>query len=214
MSTSSRKTMHLSPIGSARFAYLSEPDDYEGRKRYRTQLLLLEADAETITFKELLTKLVDEAHAANVEAQTTVKAKKAAAEFRKRYPFEDDVDAEGNPTGKVVFKFSQNANIRLKDGTEKHVRPLLVDADRKPIDPEAVKIFTGSTIRVAFTTRPYANAAAEAVGLSLDLAKVQLLKLSKRSNVYEDNTFGKVEGGYRQESIEDDAAAPDSDIPF
>ena len=207
-----KRELTLTPIGTARFAYLSAPDEYEGKKRYRTQLLLTPGDAEPL--KEMLTKLVDEAHAANIEKQESPKAKKAAQAYRKRYPFEDDVDAEGNETGLVVFKFAQNATITLKDGTEKHVRPLLIDAARRPVDPETVKVFTGSKIRVAFTARPYANAAAEAVGLSLDLHKVQIIELAKRNSNYEDDTFGAVEGGFTQDALENQDDTADEGAHF
>lgn len=213
-----KRPLQLTPIGTARFAYLSQPDDYMGRKRYRTQLLLSKAEA--VPLQEAIRKLVDEAFDANVENAKDAKAKKAAAGYRKKYPFEDDVDAEGNETGLVVFKFAQNAVITLKDGTEKEVRPLLVDAQRRPVDPDSVRVYGGSRIRVAFSARAYANASAEAVGVTLDLAKVQIIELSKRDGNYQDSTFDDVEGGWSQSSIDDDDAdgshgsGLDSDLPF
>lgn len=206
-----RKEMRLSPIGRALHVHLHKPDEYEGKKRYKTKLVL-DGD-ERDEFKGQIEKLIDDAFVELTADKPEAKRKKIS----KSYPWEEVLDADDNETGELAFKFFMNAEIKTKDGELIERKPLLIDAKRYRLPEGARPIYSGATIRVAYTTRAYLNDATQSVGITLDLHKVQLIKYQDRRDAGPDRDFDEVEGGWTPESsLEDrDDEAPDDDqIPF
>ncbi|MDG4856402.1 hypothetical protein [Mesorhizobium sp. WSM4982] len=82
----------------------------------------------------------------------------------------------GDPTGRYIFDFRQNARIKLKDGTFKDVTVGLYQPDGKT----AVKkgIWSGSVLRVRYSIRPIPMPGLKQVGVRLDFAAVQVRKLA------------------------------------
>lgn len=193
MASKPRRTLTLTPFGVARYVHLNKPDVYtnpetgvKGSPKYKVQLLLDGADRDA--FKGQIDELIDDAweeHTANIPDS---KKKK----LRKQYPYDAELDADGEETGRIAFKFTSNAEFKNAKGEVEDRRPpLILDAKRIPT-PNA-PVWSGSELRVAFSTRGYLNAAAQAVSVSLDLEKVQIKSLAARSN-RPDNTFDEVEG--------------------
>lgn len=191
-----RKEMYLSPFGAALHTHLNRADDKFGPPKFKTKLVLDGAARDE--FKGLIDKIVDDAFAEH----TKDLPKGKAAKVRKKYPYEELYDDDGEPDGRIAFKFVMNAVINTADGPVER-KPLIVDAKRRPIkDPPL--IVSGSEIRVAFTKRTWLNDAAQEVGATLDLHKVQIAKLADRAS-RPDSTFGDVEGGWDSEQGIDDS---------
>jgi hypothetical protein len=198
-----RKEMFLSPFGLALHTHLNRADDKFGAPRFKTKLILDGADRDE--FKGIIDKIVDDAFVEFTKDLPKAKASK----IRKKYPYEEQFDDDGEPTGALIFKFIRNAIINGKDGPIERRPPLIVDSKRRPLkDPPL--IVSGSEIRVAFTKRVWLNDAAQEVGATLDLEKVQIQKLADRAS-RPDNTFGDVEGGWDSERGVDDS--DDGDAP-
>lgn len=158
--------------------------------------------------------LVDATPGEKLKAELELDLKAAFEEFTKdmkpaekkawkmELPVKEDLDDAGNETGKLVFKYRQNAKIKLKDGTVKEVTLGIRDAADKPMHK---KVWGGSEGRVMFSVRPIKIASSKTISLRLDFAKVQVTKLSEGQA---GGGFGAVEGGY----VEEEDAAEDQDF--
>lgn len=182
---SARKVYRQSPIGIARYCWVNKPDvKFNADGVYKTDLVLEGEEAEAFRA---------ELEAASQEAFEEITGEMPAGVRKKwsvYFPFvvEEDED-NGNPTGRIIFRFKQNAKIRLKDGEVKHVKIGLRDSRNKVI---TTNVFGGSTIRVLFATRPIKLETAKQAGVKLDFSMVQLIKASESSG----GGFDEVEGGY------------------
>lgn len=191
------KTIYkTSPFGVAVHPWLNKPDTKfaaGGAGVYQTGLRL--EGAEALKFKEEITAAADAAFAELTEELTPGERKKWSV----YYPFEEEEDDAGNPTGAIVFDFKQNAEIRLKDGTTKRVQIGLQDSAGNDITKP---IFGGSTIRLMYSTRAIPMKSNKQAGVRLDFSMAQVLKLVQGGG---GRGFGKVDGGYVDE--------PDADEP-
>lgn len=106
------------------------------------------------------------------------------------YPYEVLEDAEGNPTGDIVFHFKQNATIKLRDGTTKQVKIGIQDSAGKDMHKP---LFSGTELRTMFAYRAIKMVSTKQAGARLDFSMVQVLKLGNGSG---GKGFGAVEGGY------------------
>jgi hypothetical protein len=162
-----------SPIGIARHAWCNKPDTkFQAKGLYHTGLVLDLADPKAQTFKAEIDAEVERAWAEEVEL---AKLKPAdAKKWGKYYPYEVENDADtGEATGKIIFKFKQNAVIPLKDGGEKNFVLGIRDIHNKETD---AKVFGGATIRVLYKPRNVKLATAKQFGVRLDFCMVQLIK--------------------------------------
>lgn len=214
-----KKLKFVTPIGEAVYPYLNKPDtaDINGqpqRPAYKVGLRLSEdSTAGTIqsgkasdeTLRELIDRLVDEAWDSKVD-DIPAKYKKKA---QKVYPYEEEVDAAGEPTGTLLFKFKQNAELKMKDGSISKVTMNLFDAKGKRITSN---VGGGSELKVAFTHRDYGMVSGKDynVGISLDFSGVQVLKLEEYGGgSAESFGFGEEEG--YEASGDEPVAASDHD---
>lgn len=198
-----KKEIFLSPIGIARYVHLNKPDAFRDSKpKYKTQLLL--DGAERDHFKGVIDKLIDDAYAELTADMPKAKQNKIG----KAYPYEEELDGDGNETGRIAFRFSMNAEIVVKGETVVR-KPVLIDSKR--LYCPNVQVWSGSEIRVAYTMRSYLNDATQKVGVTLDLLKVQIIKLASASS-RPDNTFDEIEGGWSNEV--EPAGSIDDEIPF
>lgn len=211
MAQQPRKALLLTPFGIARYIHVNKPDEYvdpktgkRAKPRYKAQLIVDGADRDSL--KGDIDKAVDEAWAELTEGLPKAKLSK----LRKAYPYDEELDEDGEATGRLVFKFSRNAEIEVKGELIKRSPPLVVDAKQHPVSNAPV--WTGSEIRIAYSTRSYLNDSTQCVGITLDLAKLQVRKLATPT-ARPDSTFGEVEG-WSNEAPPEGAKADDDDIPF
>lgn len=204
----SKSVYKTSPFGVAVFPHLSKPDIAFGRGEnplYHVKLAL--EGKEAADLKASISKAAQDAFDAFFENGKGASLSKAeAAKFTVYVPFEDETDKEGNPTGRTLFEFKQNARIKLKDGTFKDITIGIWDATGKKAVTKPV--WGGSVIRIDYSMRPIPMASLKAVGVRLDFAKVQVKELATSGQG--GSGFGAVEG-YEEEGYED--AAPGTVLP-
>jgi hypothetical protein len=139
------------------------------------------------------------------------KAKKALASFKPAdKPYKMALDAEGEETGEVEFKFAKRASYEAKKGPKAgqkvHTKAPLFDARGVAIT-KAPEIWGGTVARVSFTASPYFIPGTGAAGLKLNLDAVQIIEL--RQSGGRDATgygFGKEEDGYAHSDAQDEGA--------
>ena len=92
----------------------------------------------------------------------------------------------------ITFHFKLNASgVRKNDGKSFTQKPLLLDHELNPMDPE-VKIYSDSIIRVGFEPHGY-NVSGTGIGCTLRLKEVQIKHLVTGGS--SKTVFSKVEGG-------------------
>lgn len=181
------------PIGTAVFPHLTEADrKFDQKGVYHTKLAIPAEDAQ---------ELVDQLEAARDRYAEEVRSEKAKY---KRYKLadvcEDEVDDEGNDTGRLIFKFKRPASFE-KDGEVKRINPpAIFDAANNPLD--SVDLWGGSEIIIAGHIRPYAMDSTKQIGVSLRVDGVQILNLvTGGARTAEDFGFEQREG-YEAPSVE------------
>ena len=171
-----KRESFVSPRGTFKFPRLNEPDTkFKAEGEYSTKLVL-SADAAA----PLIEKLKP------VYAAAIKDGKKAWSELKppvqKKNPFKevdfhsDDLDADGNETGNVVFNFKLPATGQdKKTGKSWTNKPALFDGKGNKLPP-TVSIWGGSEGYVSFEVMPFFVAAVGA-GISLRLKAVKVAKL-------------------------------------
>lgn len=98
-------------------------------------------------------------------------------EFRVYCPARPERDENtGEPTGRYIFDFRQNANIKLRDGTVKAIKVGLYDSTG--VNAVTKPIWSGSTLRVRYALRAIPMPGLKQVGVRLDFAAVQIRRLA------------------------------------
>lgn len=197
---------HITPQGSAIFPWLNIPDSrsFNGqpsRPAYKVSLRL-EDSKDIKSLQKKIDGLVEEAYQKALEEAKPADRKKII----KAYPYSEETDEEGNETGAYLFKFKQNAEIKTRTGEIIKVSLALFDA-KKNIMTDA--IFSGSEIKVAFTSRPYYMGTTKTAGISCDLSAVQVLELAGSSAGAASFGFGE-EDGYVAETTKKAEASADA----
>jgi len=162
-----------SPKGKALWCKFKEPDTkFNAKGELSTDLVCDPNDPAVKAYVEKLENLVDIAY--NETCETLGPAR--AREVRKSSVYKEEFDANGNPTGNIIFKY------KLKDITDRRERGdateiLVVDAKRNRLGAEAPLVGNGSTIRVVGYANPYYMASTKIVGLSHIWSKMQIIEL-------------------------------------
>jgi hypothetical protein len=191
----------ISPPGEAVHPWVNKPDTKfaagDSKGLYKTGLAVSGEPA--AKFKAEVTAASEAAFAEYMEDEK--KGGKLTPAQRKQwsvyYPFKDEEDAEGNPTGRVIFDHKQNAEIKMRDGSTKDVTIGIRDSADKAIE---TSIFSGDTIRTLYSMRAIPMVSLRKVGVRLDFAMVQLIEKGKRQAGA--GGFGSFEGGYVGEEHE------------
>ena len=129
-------------------------------------------------------------------------AEKAKKEAPKPYAYEEDDN--GQPTGKVIFKF-KNRNRQNRNGDLWDRKPLLVDTKGNRCD---VDVGGGSKVRIKGELYAWANPALGA-GVSLQMKAVQIVELEQYTPK---ETFDAIEGGFEAKDEEVSRASADQDL--
>ena len=184
-----RKVKTTSPKGTAQYPWLNTPDTkFDPEGVYKTNLVISSEDAQE--FKEQIDDLVEQAYKEAVKQDPKKKNK-----LTKRYPYEMDVDDNGDETGDIIFKFKSKAQYTSKSGEVRTNKPKLVDSGCN-LTNEA--IFGGSILKVATTLNPYCYGTN--AGVSLQIRAVQILELSQGSSGG-DFGFSKEADGFIQPEV-------------
>lgn len=199
----------ITPAGTLAYPWLGKPDGKFNAEKpvYKTGFLL----ERTPDVENLL-------HQLDVAAETAVaEAKKANPKLQKQInkaaPYQDEVDDEGNETGKVKLNFKMNS-FYVDKKTQKRVdmKPAVFDAKNKPIDPAVVKIGSGTQAKIAFRLVPYFNAATKSAGVSLQLVGVRVLELVEFGSAGGAGLFGVAEDGFEADDTHSSATPAGKDV--
>lgn len=177
-----------SPTGDARYPWINKPDTkFNAAGLFKTDLIVSGEPAATFR-----AKLDTDAQAA-FEAETKDMTPGERKKFSLYVPYTVEEDDEGNPTGRIIFHFKQNATLTI-EGAEKQIRIAIFNAAD---EPKEIPIWSGDKIRVMYRPRTIKLASTKQVGIRLDFLKVQVL--AKASRDAAPGGFGSVEGGYMGE---------------
>lgn len=158
-----------SPVGSIQWFKLLKPDPKF--KKYTVDLIV-EDTPELRKIINTMDELVQEtlkAELAKADEKKDFKRKKLL-EVAKSAPIEEQLDSNGQPTGKFVMKFRGKSEGVNKDKEVYTIAPpAIFNSQAKPYSPEekaVLRVFNGSIGQVAFEMNPYALATG-AVGITL-----------------------------------------------
>jgi hypothetical protein len=206
-----KKTL-TTPAGIAGFVCVNKPSTkFKPDGEYSIKLVLDPATAAPLQAE--FTKLAEAAKAEFVKKD----AKKAVIiqKYALHVPGADDVDAEGNATGNIVFSFKQTAVITPKDPKKQKFETKigLFDAKGKPMASD-VLVGRGSKVKVAYEVIPFCNPATKSAGISLRLKAVQILDLKRYSGGGDAGSYGfGAEEGYEGEAATEQAPATEGETP-
>ena len=157
-----------SPKGKAIFPHLTEPDTkYKAEGEYHVKLECNKSEGQNII------ALIGSEIAKKVKEQHDQDPKKPITKAPLPYVEVND---------KVVFNFKMKASgIRKSDGKHFTQKPVLVNADLSPVEPD-MQIWGDSILKITF--EPYAWNMPIGIGCTLRIKAVQVLELvtGKSSN--------------------------------
>lgn len=189
MAAEKKKVVRITtPAGIAKYPKVQKADTkFNAAGVYSTGLIIPAAKCADLC--AVLDAAAEEAYSNATNDPKKVAAAKAKKKtITKNDPYLPEVDAEGNETGNIVFKFKTNASAEV-NGETKHFKPFLCDAANppKPIVAD-INMYSGSVIKVNFSPAPYYNDANAQAGVSCRLNGVQVIRLVKGG--YNAETFG------------------------
>jgi hypothetical protein len=212
-----------SPAGIARYPKLLKADEYQGKKSFKTDLIVTPSDDGVQEYLDEIEAAADLAFEnTKVELQAKIdgakngKDKKKAQEtldkLERHLPFFPEENDDGEETGNVVVRFAKNAEFKDKKTdeivqTKVHHFDANGDAIKRP-----PSVWGGSTIKVAADVFPFYNPSGDKAGVSLRLQGVQIIELITGGGASAKSMgFGKVDGGYSAAKDLDDSDDSDSD---
>ena len=182
------------PRGVFVFPHLVEPDTkfVKPDGEYHTKFALPAGDESTNEFISGLERLMEEYIDENPDELSAAKLKKAG----RADLFDEELDDEGEETGRLIFKFKLKAKVVTKTKSWDQ-SPRLFDSQAQPITGTP-NIWTGSEGKVNVEVFPYYMETTKQFGLSLRCVGVQILKLVEGSGgpSAEDMGFGQEDDGY------------------
>ena len=174
---------YTSPFGKALYPYLSKADvKFKAEGEFKVDLEVGGQEADE------LKKLINSWSDMSVK-QAQEKTGKKSVKKTSSLPYKETED------GKTIFKFKMKASgTNGKTGDTFKQRPALFDNELKPINPEEVSIWGGSTLRVSYQPALWFTTMLGA-GVSLRLKSVQVKNLIEGGAQSGDTSgFDKVDG--------------------
>lgn len=235
-----KKEQFFTPIGVFKYAHLNKPDTrYKEDGEFSVTVALDKDDEATAAFIKQIDKLTAQQQEAADEGWENASPKQKAAWKKKGIEeptlmpaYEDELDEDGDPTGRVLFKFKTKASFTNKEGKTVKKVVTLVDG-RGQVIPSKKRplVYAGTEGRVAFSVGAAFIAKDAECFLSFYLNQVQITKLATGGGGT--SAFGAVEGSDfsaddlddydpREDDEDDDATDGDDgddddlddDIPF
>lgn len=175
------------PVGEAVYPHLNSKDTkFVAEGEYHTKLRVVAEDAEGLV--EKLEEIRDEFVAEQIKEDAKKKKWTIAPVV------EEELDDEGEETGKVILKTKLKAHVTTKDGKEWDQEPAIFDSGNTRVeDISKLRIFGGSKLRLNCDVVPYAMSSTKTFGVSLRLRAVQIVELVQGGG----SPFDEVEGGER-----------------
>jgi len=207
---SKKKRTYCTPLGSALFVHVVEPDygteKFPVKEGQFSLTLILDADATAI----LKSKLKDDLEDAREYAQEEFgKLKRATREKLGDLTFnalcEPEYDKDDEPTGNYRWKFKTGAFLKDKTTGKKRARSVPVFDSMNQRVTLKEEPGNGSAVCVSFTTAPYFVEGQGMGGLSLFLNALQVVRLNKHGErSASDYGFAASEEGFTASDMEDD----------
>lgn len=193
------------PAGRAVFPHLHKPDTkYQERGVYKTKLAFEGAAATQMA--NLLDEYREEAYEAAVEEymeRKEVNEKVARKKVDLGYdPYEEELDDEGEETGRILVNFKMYASGERDDGTRWTQAPPVFDAEGTPVE-SGLRIGSGSLLKIAYTPNFYYTPMAGA-GVSLWLNAIQVLDLQTWGGGGNADDYGfEAEDGFSADEVDE-----------
>lgn len=193
---------NTTPFGEADYPKIFEPDTKFDPKGVYSCKLVLEGD-EAQSLMGFLDEKLQEAYEQMQEEKP--KFKKV---MKPRTPYTEELNEDGDETGRITFNFKMNAVVEVKNGkyagksfTQK---PVVYDA-KGQIITKKLNVGSGSIVKVAYETAPYFKADTKEVGITLRLKAVQIKELVEFGGKKDasDFGFGAEDGGFSADDIDD-----------
>lgn len=218
------------PVGTASYPHLTQPDSYMGKEAYKCNLVLDPSNPAVNEFIEKVNKYVAAAkqeategfkeelagldtNSTNPKTLKQIKTLNNAItdmdeEFRAPLAEEFDKDTD-KPTGNWVIKTKSNASFKdKKTGKIIEIAPKIFDATGHQLTGERPDIRGGSKLALGIKLIPYN--ASFGCGISAQISAVQVVSLASGGSGGGDGGFAAVAGGYVAPKQEFDAQASDS----
>ena len=200
----------LTPRGTAVFPSLTVPDTkFKTEGEYSVKLSLDPNDDAVSALVAELEKRRDELFEAfkaeELEKAGDAKRKLKSKELEKwdvAPVFTDELDKDGEETGRITINFKMKASGTTKAGKKWSQKPTIFDAKGKKMD-NPPDIYGGSTLRVSFETIAGPVQSAKTFYLSNRMLAVKLLALVARGGYSADSLgMGEEEDGYEADEAE------------
>jgi hypothetical protein len=181
MSEKRKSVKATSPKGSIMWFKLVKPD--AKFKKYTVDLIV-EDSPEIRKIINTMDTLIEETLKEEMAKATEKKdfKRKAKLARSKNSSLEEQLDAQGQPTGKFVMKFRLASSGKKKDDSVYQIAPpALFNAQAKPYtdaEKATLQVFNGSIGQVSFEMSPYAMATGD-VGVSLKPKAVMIHKIQQ-----------------------------------
>jgi hypothetical protein len=192
-----RYKQFTTPRGVFIYPHLSEPDTkfVKPDGEYHTKFALNVDDTATNAFIDQLEAELTAYRDAQIEEAANPKKAAALKKANVADVFEEELDDEGNTTGRLIFKFKLKAKVETKNKSWDQA-PRLFDGQAKPINGD-VSIWTGSEGNVNVEVFPYYMESTKQFGLSLRCIAAQVLKLVSGGGASADDYgFGAEDDAY------------------
>jgi len=205
-------TKVTSPKGTALWAYITKPDEFNGAEKWKCNVVLPEDEAQD--FLEKLKKEAQEAF-----DKYYAKARPAAKKKMELHvPYEEEYNEDGEPTGNIIIKAQANTGYKDARGNWHDIKIDVFDAKGRKIENPPL-VGNGSTIRMAGYLKPFHMEALHKAGVTWKLTAVQIIDLVEFGAGAEAYGFAEEEGfdasstASQPEEVDSDDMNPD-DIPF
>ncbi len=206
----SNYTQTHTPRGTFIYPWLNTPDTkyQKAHGAYKTSFAVdpgievKDGDMSFEDFVALCEKTLEEYIEANPKDLKPAVIKKAG-----RHPFyEEELDDEGEETGRYLFKFKLKARVELESGKAWKQKPVLVDATPKKLTEQ---VWSGSVGYCNVELFPYYMATSKEFGISFRLKGAQIVDLVTGSGD-ESGGFG-AKDGFSSSGVEADVPENDFD---
>jgi len=185
------------PRGVLVYPHLTEADTkfIKPDGEYHTKFALDAGSKEAKALTKKLDAIMDEYIESNPEELTKAKLQKAG----RADLYEEEVDDEGEETGRIIFKFKLKARVVTKTKSWDQ-KPRLFDGNAKAIESD-VNPWTGSEAKISAEVFPYYMESTKQFGLSLRCIAVQILTMVTGSGASaSDFGFGEEDDSYSDDS--------------
>ena len=179
-----QRTTFTSPKGIAMWPWLNTPDTkFNPDGEYKVNLRIPTEEAEPLMGQ--IRGWLEEYKVDQIKKDPKL------SRFGISYPYEEEIDDQGNLTGFTIFKFKQKAKIQTRDGSVLSMKVALFDAKR---NPTTVRVGGGSVLKVHALALPYAMNSTKLFGMSLKPMSVQIINLTEVEITTASSIFDEEDG--------------------